>query len=214
MNKLTAMLIGAGLVLSGVLGLEVWWGQSSGGIDSLPTPKPEQPVEIQLPEFKPAEASDYEDIIKRPLFSSTRLPGVASPAAPVTAETPVSTPLGPLDLSAVIIDKNGRRVALIRDKTDNKTQRVAQGDAFVQGGVSSGWSVAEVLPDKVILQRQEEKLELILRQYDKVKPAPGKPTVVTPPAPNRQRVPAKTDTPPPVPSRLQQSAPTAPGSLQ
>lgn len=206
MNKLTAILISASMVLIGVLGLELWLGQSSEGIDSLPTSKPEKPVEMQLPQFKPAEASDYEDIIKRPLFNNTRLPGVASPTAP-SAEKPVETPLGPLDLSAVIIDKNGRRVALIRDKTDNKTQRVAQGDEF------KGWSVAEVLPDKVILQKHEEKLELILREYEKVKSVPAKSNPVVPPAPNRQRVPVKTDTPP-VPSRLQPSAPapTAPGS--
>jgi len=128
----------------------------------------------------PPPASVFSDVDARPLFNPSRQP-VASVAAVGNA---AGTDATNLTLIGVILDGNDR-LALIR----------SAGAAFAtgvrQGASIEGWTVAEVDPDRVVLQSGVRKQELLLASNRDTAPAgansggPGAagPNLIPPPPP-------------------------------
>lgn len=112
-------------------------------------------------EFAPI--AEYMEFVERPLFNSTR-----RPIEPVVEETGTgSTDLDKVsstkdfELSGIWID-GARRLAIIKDKRDNKYHHVREGDPFLD------WNLDQVQTEKIQVSKGRSKLELpLVRQGDK-----------------------------------------------
>ncbi len=93
----------------------------------------------------------FAAVTDRPLFVADRRAFVA----PVSAPEPVQTG-DDWSVSAIVITGT-QRLALIRKKGDNKTYKVAEGDAV------GGWKVAAVERGKISLRRGEVSKELQIK---------------------------------------------------
>lgn len=110
---------------------------------------------------------NYVNIIEQPLFRPDRKPEpppVEDPAAAALPEE--SGELQALDLSAVLIAPP-LVSAWVRDPSQPKLRRLRIGDDVL------GWSVLDILEDRVLLERQGKQDALILRDYAKTPPAPA-----------------------------------------
>ncbi|HYN79173.1 MAG TPA: hypothetical protein VES73_15430 [Lamprocystis sp. (in: g-proteobacteria)] len=152
---------------------------------------------LALPESKETFAS----VAERPLFRPQRRPpdppSVEPPAAPVPAE---AGSLEGLDLSAVLISP-GATMAWIKDPNAPDLKRLRPGDEHV------GWSVKDILSDRLVLERQGETNELLLREFAKAQ--------VTPPAGPTKAAPNAVPNPNPAAQQRQpQPPPRAPQPAQ
>jgi hypothetical protein len=122
----------------------------------------------------PESKETFASIAERPLFRPQRKP----PEPPSTDPEP-ATPteeagsLEGIDLSAVLISP-GVTLAWIKDPNEPVLKRLRLGDEH------AGWSVKSILADRVVLERQGETNELILRDFGMTASAP--PAVPAPPA--------------------------------
>lgn len=165
-----AILIIACLPLA-ALAVAQWW--------LWPVPKPqlaqvnnESPnVEAEesniMPEYELSPLEDYQEIDERTLFNDTRrLPEIE--AAPTTAATPepVAEPFPEhMGLTAILMTGD-RPIALIRDKQNNEFFKLEQGENL------SGWKIASILEDRLVLTQGENRQEMLLRIFDPSPPAP------------------------------------------
>jgi hypothetical protein len=145
----------------------------------------------------PQGKETFANIAERPLFRPQR-----KPAPPLSAEPeapPATTEAGTLegvDLSAVLISP-GVTVAWIKDPSAPQLKRLRLGDEH------AGWSVKSILADRVVLERQGETNELILRDFSKTQPtspaapAPAVPTPAGRPNPAAKHEPHPLQRPPP-----------------
>jgi hypothetical protein len=161
-------------------------------------PAPEEnPLDLLTPL---GEKEEYAVVTERPLFLPDRRPPSEEPeeAAP-EPEPEKATVLARLDLNAILISPAGSS-AWIRDPANKNLVRLRPGDDL------EGWSVQEILSDRVLLERQGQTDTLILRDYKNMPP----------PAPPRQRRAARrpprqsprdaAKRPPPAPNETRSSA--------
>jgi hypothetical protein len=155
------------------VGLDVPAGP--GGVSGVPgDPDP-------LARLTPPEPRDsYASVTERPLFRPERKPAEPqSEDAAVETQPEVATSLDGMDVSAVIITP-AVVSAWIKDPKAPDLKRVRLGDDL------EGWSVKEIKSDRVVLERQGELDELLLRDFTKAQA----PAVPTPPAARPRPTPA------------------------
>lgn len=163
--------------------------------DAAPT-KPDAPAEERTPgsdllaRLASAESKDgYASIVEHPLFRPSRKPEPPPEAAPKQESTAERQALDTLDLSAVLISPSSVS-AWVSDPGKPRLQRLRIGDEL------NGWSVREILEDRVVLERQGERDALLLRDYSKTPPAAVTQPRGTPAAQRRQPRPPR----PPMPT--------------
>lgn len=111
---------------------------------SPPAPKPEAETGAP-PVFNPPPPSDYADALARPLFSSSRRPPSAEPAA-VDAHPDFVL------VGIVLSDRDAH--ALIQHGQPSHVDRVIEGQAL------DGWTVDAILPDRVVFRRADAQIEV------------------------------------------------------
>jgi general secretion pathway protein N len=126
-----------------------------------------------LARLTPPEPRDsYASVTERPLFRPERKPEEPQPEDAADETQPeVATNLDGMDVSAVIITP-ALVAAWIRDPKAPDLKRLRLGDDL------EGWSVKEIQSDRVVLERQGELDELLLRDFTKAQ-APAAPTPPT-----------------------------------
>jgi general secretion pathway protein N len=201
------------MILAGLLVIQWWqWPPPLPPLDGEPPDTaagngPGDPAsgpldQLALPDSKEAFAS----VIERPLFRPQRKPPDPQSAEPAPeAAAAEETSLEGSDLTAVLLSP-GITMAWIRDPSAPDLKRLRLGDEH------AGWSVKGILADRVVLERQGETNELLLRDFQQ--PQAPSPAVPVPAVPN----PAARQSPaaqrPPRPSqRVPQNA-AAPGGGQ
>nr|WP_209262273.1 hypothetical protein [Thiorhodococcus minor] len=186
------------VVLVAVLTLQ-WLGWSPEAIAPEPQPTPTTAASLEgaasvepelLAKLDAGEPKDsYASVVEHPLFRPDRLPEPPEdeePEVDTTAES--SQELDAVDLSAVLISPTVVS-AWVRDPSQPKLQRLRIGDELM------GWSVQSILEDRVLLERQGERDELILRDYSKTPPA-APPAAARTPARRRPPRPPRAAAPP------------------
>ncbi|MBS1202916.1 MAG: hypothetical protein H6R22_1425 [Chromatiaceae bacterium] len=137
-----------------------------------------------LARLTPPEPRDsYASVTERPLFRPERKPEEPQPEDAADETQPeVATSLDGMDVSAVIITP-AVVAAWIRDPKAPDLKRLRLGDDL------EGWSVKEIQSDRVVLERQGELDELLLRDFSKAQApaAPTPPTARARPTPATQR---------------------------
>jgi hypothetical protein len=114
--------------------------------------------------------SAYLSVTERPLFEQSRQPFVAA------VEPAPAVPAGPhveFELTAVIITR-ATRIALLRSNVTPTVQRVTLNETV------DGWTLAEVMPNAVVLRRGTESVTVELRP-DSIGPRSGQAARVDPP---------------------------------
>ncbi len=138
-------------------------------------------------DFELPAIEQFAETVERPLFSESRRPGPKDAATAEAGPAPAESP-SQLKLSAVVLAP-GHKIAVLKNTTTNKVQRVVQGDDW------NGWTLQEVRRDGVVLrqQGQEQTLKLVRE------PGPKTPTPRTPPTQPAARTPpaGPGQTPPP-----------------
>jgi general secretion pathway protein N len=119
----------------------------------------------------PLEDKDqYAVVMERPLFLPDRRPSPEEPEEPEAKKPEVDPDLSKVSLTAVLITPK-ETSAWVKDPKEKELVRLHLGDEL------HGWTVKEILGDRLILVRQGETNTLVLRDY-KNRPQPGG----TPPA--------------------------------
>lgn len=177
-------------VLAAVLAYQWWgWPPAPTPLDSLGTASPdgggageaEDPL-ARLGTPEPREA--YASVTERPLFRPQRKPPEAEPEAPEQAsEAQPAADLAAFDLSAVVITP-AIVSAWVRDAKAQELKRLRLGDEL------EGWAVKDILSDRLVLERQGERNELLLRDFSKL-PPPVAPPPRARPTPAAQRMPQR-----------------------
>jgi len=109
------------------------------------------------------DKEDYAVVIERPLFMADRRPpSEEEENEPEALPEPLSD-LAAIDLNAVLITPT-LSMAWVRDPTSKTPVRKRVGDDL------EGWSIMEILSDRILLERQGEKDTLILRDYENMPP--------------------------------------------
>jgi hypothetical protein len=182
-----AVLLILGVVLGGVLYLQ-WleWPPPA------PRPPPAATAEtptatapaVAPPTLPPTPTfEEYASVVERPLFLPDRRPPPEEPDEAPEEEGPEEqTALDGMNLTAVIIAPT-EVSALVVTPGSKELARLRIGDDF------EGWTVTGIEPDKVLLERQGESDELILRDFTKA-PTPIPPT----PRPAAGRRPSRQET--------------------
>ena len=152
MTRRTIMISFAAL-LAAVVGLEVFLGSRDRPRETAKAGSAEPPLKVvdMSIEFPPVDR--YSEFVERPLFSNTRRafqPSDRTPLDPSGATTAFD-----LELSGVTLSGT-RKLALIKTKRDNAQHRIGQGEEF------RGWTLGEVLADKVVMQNGAQTQELAL----------------------------------------------------
>ncbi len=138
-------------------------------------------------EFAMAPLDDYEATVDRPLFSASRRPPDAAPAA----ATVVVVEQLDLVLKGVIVASGGQ-IAILSDRASGSTVTLGQGKQY------RGWTLAEIQPERVVFRRagQEQRFTLNYDVAPKIKP------------PTRKRKRASQPQRPPRQTELDRSKPT------
>jgi len=113
------------------------------------------------PPIPPRE--DYASIAERPLFLPDRRPPPDEPQDNNDLVPEALTELAGTDLNAVVITPLAVS-AWLRRPNSRELVRVRLGDDF------DGWTVTGIEPDRLLLERQGETDELILRDYQNAPP--------------------------------------------
>jgi general secretion pathway protein N len=140
--------------------------------ESVAAPQPDLLARLESKETK----DSYASMTEHPLFRPDRKPEPPPDAEPAAPPGKDDAGLKLMDLSAVLITPSAVS-AWVRDPSQPKLQRLRIGDDF------KGWSVRQILEDRVLLERQGERDALILRDYSQMPPA-----AATPPS-NQRRPP-------------------------
>jgi hypothetical protein len=122
----------------------------------------------------------YREIVERPLFMPDRKPQKPEEQAEVTAPGPVN-PLQVRLLGTIITPQ--KREALIEDTVAGRVLHLAPGMPI------QDWQVKEIKPDRVVLVRQGQPQELLLRTYNEPQAAIPKGPMVAGRMPNVPRTP-------------------------
>jgi general secretion pathway protein N len=144
-----------------------------------------------LARLEPPEDRDaYASVTERPLFRPQRRPPEEDPeVAEQPPETKAAVDLAGLDLSAVVITPSVVS-AWVRDNKAQELKRLRLGDEL------EGWAVKDIRSDRLVLERQGELNELLLRDFTKL-PPPVVPPPRARPTPAAQRMPQRSTRRPP-----------------
>jgi hypothetical protein len=116
---------------------------------------------------------DYASVVERPLFLPERRPppdDEGEDGEEDFAEEPAE--LGNIDLSAVVITPDAVKAWVLPHSQERRWLRI--------GDEIDGWTLTHIGPDSLVLERQGERNEVVLRDYDNA-PAPIPPTPRPPP---------------------------------
>lgn len=104
----------------------------------------------------PARLQDYPQTLSRPLFVASRRPASRA-GAPLAAAQPGQRLL--LDRYPVlgVVVAGERRIILIRTGQSDKVERLQQGD------VLDGWSISEIAPGQIVLEKAGAEEIFLLR---------------------------------------------------
>ena len=170
------------VLLAGVLAYQWsgWPPPPSAGVDGAMGPDggngldaTEDPLARLAP---PEDREAYASVTERPLFRPQRKPAEAEPEAPEPAQgAQPAVDLAGLDLSAVVITP-AVVSAWVRDNKGQELKRVRLGDEL------EGWAVKDILRDRLVLERQGERNELVLRDFTQT-PPPRCTATASPPDP-------------------------------
>jgi len=172
-----------------------WPAQTTGDASARTTGsgggKIEDPRDDLLQRLEPMEDREaYASVIERPLFRPQRKPPEEEPEEETPApEVPEARDLAGFDLSAVVITP-GVVSAWVRDPNAQELKRLRLGDEL------AGWSVKDILSDRLVLERQGEHDELILRDFSQMPPPVAQPQRARP-TPVAQRTPQRANPRPP-----------------
>ncbi|MEA3278337.1 MAG: type II secretion system protein N [Pseudomonadota bacterium] len=127
-------------------------------------PPPDQ-LENPIDRLTPVEdKEEFAVVTERPLFlPDRRPPSEEEGAEDVQEQSPDGLDPKRLNLNAVVITPT-ESSAWVRDAAMNKVVRLRLGDEL------EGWSVQEILSDRLVLERQGETDTLILRDYENMSP--------------------------------------------
>jgi len=112
-------------------------------------------------------------IAERPLFVAGRRPRAPSGTLPAPDEPAAF----PLQLSGIVITPHGRK-ALLMDKVTKQVIRLAEGESYQQ------WTVVRITADKLVVIRQDQREEILLRVFPE---APERPPSKPAQNPARER---------------------------
>ncbi len=139
----------------------------------------ENPLDLLTPL---GEKDEYAEVTERPLFLPDRRPPTEEPPEKEPAPEPEqASDLARMDLNAVLITP-AESSAWVRDPSKQELVRLRLGDDL------AGWSVKEILADRLLVERQGETDTLILRDYKNM-PPPTPPPRRRPAARNRPQQP-------------------------
>lgn len=150
-KTITTVVVVLCLVLVGVMLYEWQWGESfRKEISTIRTPGAKAAPIALLPEFiLPPKESAYIETLTRPIFTPSRRGNPAAKAGKQQMKK------GQFVLSGVIIVP-GQRLALLRDVTTGKSERVEQGREI------RGMLAERVDPTVIVLKQGDETEELVL----------------------------------------------------
>jgi len=106
----------------------------------------------------PPPKEDYASVAERPLFLPDRRPPPDDPEPDDETLPETLTELDGMDLTAVVITPSTVS-AWVRRPNQRETERLRLGDEF------EGWTVKTIEPDRLVLERQGETDQLVLRDY-------------------------------------------------
>ena len=173
-----AVLAVIGLALLGLLFLQ-WrsWPPAlpapPPGADAAPAAAASGEAPPKLPPVPPRE--DYASVAERPLFLPDRRPPPEEPEDASDEGLPEEpAELKDVDFSAVVITPDAVKAWVTPYSQERRWLRI--------GDEIDGWTLTRIGPDSLVLERQGETNEILLRDYANA-PAPIPPT----PPPHRQR---------------------------
>lgn len=155
----TGLGIVAGVLLALAIGLALGLGRSYSLRDSDNVEAPAAvAVELRAEAPKMPPASDYADILVRPLFNESRQPE-ALPDIAAAGQAQASAPLN-VSLSGIVIT-NGVQIALVTNNATREVTRVRVGQPLE--GDQAGWNLVELKPRGAVFEgaglgRQEIEL--------------------------------------------------------
>ncbi len=183
-------LFGACLILGAVTAAQ-WWlwpEQPPKARQTTHAGAPEQGAEQSLPNSIPRyrlpPQSVYQEIDKRPLFTSGRRPLApvsAGKSKQAMADEPLPAHLG---LTAILQTPDGA-LAMIEDRKEKQILRVEQGADI------GGWEIVNILPDRLVLSQGEKRQEMLLREFHNVPPAATDQPAATSRPPGTRKAPSK-----------------------
>jgi hypothetical protein len=160
-NPLLGVLVAASIVLAIVIGVEAGFGASLRDALRPAGAKPALPTDAKLlpPLVATAPEQAYPETTARPLFTPTR-----RPAPEVAAAPPQPTIVRGQFVLAGVITVGDNRVAMLREKSNNRIHRVERGKEV------NGMKVADIQPEQVTLAvgGEQEVVNLSV-----LRPAPG-----------------------------------------
>jgi hypothetical protein len=106
--------------------------------------------------FHVPSVGEFAAIGSRPLFSRSRRPWAAEPRSPAEPAPEKLAPLATYTLVGVLIAPRGR-MALLTSADGFQVGRLFEGQE------TSGWTVEEILPDRVLLRQGQATKEIALR---------------------------------------------------
>jgi general secretion pathway protein N len=198
-NPLLAMFVVLGVMLAVAIGLEAAFGTNISKVLDPSERKRAVPADAKLLPALVAVGPEqaYPETVARPLFLPTRRP---APEAPTAAQGALQR--GQYVLQGVIV-VGDQRVAMVREKSSGKVQRIESGKDF------NGMKVVSIERESVTLGvgTDEEKLVLSVQKP----PNPGAPAPAPAAAPAPQAT-AGPFAPPPVPAAAAAAPVVPPGS--
>ncbi|WP_165741882.1 type II secretion system protein N [Candidatus Thiosymbion oneisti] len=165
------------------------WPPAAPGLSGAPpasptTQVPSQTAENPLDRLSLLEDKEkYAPIAERPLFLVDRRPPAEAPNKEGKVKLEPPSNLARLNLSTILITPS-ESFALVWDPGQKASVRLRLGDEL------EGWSVREILSDRVQLERQGEQNTLVLRDYKNLPPPKRRPTapkLAQPPPPTADK---------------------------
>ena len=129
----------------------------------LPRPRGADPAPSPRPGFSMPPLDSFAEVVTRPMFSETRRPPLPSGESG-DARSSAFTLVG-------IIVSAGESRALIAHGQPPRLERVTEGQEI------DGWTVEKVLPDRVILERADARIEVKPRDAPPSPAPPRRPGV-------------------------------------
>jgi general secretion pathway protein N len=150
---------------------------------TVPATEPELPA--SLPGFRMPPLAEYAATVERPLFFPDRRPPSSDEATPADAQPSTAEERQALNVVVTgVILSDEINIALVQRRGGGEVLRLAKGD------IVDGWSVSEILADRVKFQRDADEQEVELRE-PQAKPRQGR--VPDKATPRRRPAPAAED---------------------
>lgn len=166
------MKIWVGLLALTLVLVLVWqwhdWPPTAPGLGARPrsptTQVPSPATENPLERLSPLEdKGKYAPIAERPLFLMDRQPLAEAPKVENKVKPGPPSNLARLNLNTILITPS-ESSAWVWDPAQKTSVRLRLGDEL------AGWSVREILSDRIRLERQGERNTLVLRDYKNLPP--------------------------------------------